>query len=186
MKHIHLRILACILFLFAVTHIHAQIYICTSGKTSFYSTGRIENIEATSNKTNVVLNTATNEVLVKMQITSFVFKNGLMQDHFNETYMESDQYPYAQFKGKINGTVHYTVAGEYPVTVTGSLYIHGVTVERIISGTIKVAQGSVTLVADFIVSAAAHKIDIPKDKISNISQEIKISTYAICTPYVKK
>ena len=109
-----------------------------------------------------------------------------MQEHFNETYMESDSYPYAQFKGKINGSINYTVAGEYAVTVTGSLLIHGVTVERIISGTVKVAPGSITLTCNFIVPVSAHHIKIPKDKISNIAQDIKVSVYAVCTPYVKK
>lgn len=109
-----------------------------------------------------------------------------MQEHFNETYMESDKYPYAQFKGKINETINYTVAGEHTVTVTGSLLIHGVSVERIITGTLKVAPGSISFTATFMVPVSAHKIDIPKDKISNIAQDIKVSVYAVCTPYVKK
>lgn len=185
MIHFKIVLFVCVLCLCTIK-VHAQIYISASGKTSFYSTARVENIEATSNKTNVVLNTATNDVLVKILISSFVFKNGLMQEHFNETYLESDTYPYTQFKGKINETVNYTVAGEYPVTVTGSLLIHGVTVERTITGTLKVAAGSITLVCNFMVPASAHKIDIPKDKISNIAQDIKVSVYAVCTPYVKK
>lgn len=183
----HLNFLSCVFVLCLSMQIaQAQIYTCASGKTSFYSTARVENIEATSNKTNVVLNTATNDVLVKIQITTFVFKNGLMQEHFNETYMESETYPYAQFKGKIKETINYAVVGEYPVTVTGSLLIHGVTVERTITGTVKVAPGNITLVCNFVVPVSDHKIDIPKDKISNIAQDIKVSLYAVCTPYVKK
>lgn len=185
MKPFNLLLFVCVVYL-SMTKVHAQIYTSASGKTSFYSTARVENIDATSNKTNVVLNTATNDVLVRILISTFVFKNGLMQEHFNETYMESDTYPYAQFKGKINEAVNYTVDGEYPVTVTGALLIHGVTVERTISGTVKVAAGSITLACNFMVPVSAHKIDIPKDKISNIAQDIKVSVYAVCTPYVKK
>lgn len=185
MKYSSILISVVVLCLFAA-NTQAQIYTSASSTTSFYSTARVENIEATSKKTNVVLNTATNDVLVKIFISSFVFKNGMMQEHFNETYMESDKYPYAQFKGKINETINYTVAGDYQVTVTGMLMIHGVAVERTIAGTLKVAPGNITLSANFIVPVSAHKIDIPKDKISNIAQDIKVSVYAVCTPYVKK
>ncbi|WP_018343546.1 YceI family protein [Cytophaga aurantiaca] len=181
------NVLYSVLFVMcALPALHAQVFATGTAKTSFYSTARLENIEATSKKTTAVINTATNQVLFKILISSFVFKNGLMQEHFNETYMESDKYPYAQFEGKINEHIDYTVEGEYPVTVTGTLLVHGVEVVRTISGKVKVSAGSVTLSADFVVNASAHKIDIPKDKISNIAQDIKVSVYATCIPYVAK
>jgi len=183
MKYIKILLFVCTLYL-PIANTNAQIYATASGKTTFYSTARLEDIEATSKNTNVVLNTTTNEVLFKVLISSFVFKNGLLQEHFNETYMESDKNPYAQFKGKINETINY--AGEYAVTVRGSLLIHGVSVDRTIPGTLKITQGSITLVSNFIVPVSAHRIDIPNDKISNIAQDIKVSVYAVCPPYVKK
>lgn len=186
MKELNKVVFVFALYLFSISTTHAQVYTSASSKISFFSTARLENIEATSNKTHVVLNTATNEILIKVLISSFVFKNGFMQEHFNETYMESDTYPYAQFRGKINETINYAVAGEYTVTVTGALLIHGESIERTIAGTVKVTSGSITLVSDFMVSASAHKIDIPKDKISNIAQDIKVSMYATCIPYVVK
>lgn len=185
MKSIKILFFICALY-FSMANTGAQIYATASGKTTFYSTSRVENIEATSKNTNVVLNTTTNEVLFKVLISSFVFENGLMQEHFNETYMESDKNPYAQFKGKINETINYAVAGEYAVTVKGSLLMHGVPVDRTIPGTLKITQGSITLVSNFIVPVSAHRIDIPNDKISNIAQDIKVSVYAVCPPYVKK
>ena len=185
MKSIKILFFVCALYL-SMANTSAQVYATASGKTIFYSTARLEDIEATSKNTNVVLNTTTNEVLFKVLISSFVFKNGLLQEHFNETYMESDKNPYAQFKGKINETINYAVAGEFAVTVTGSLLIHGISVNRTIPGTLKIAQGSITLVSNFIVPVSAHQIDIPNDKISNIAQDIKVSVYAVCPPYVKK
>lgn len=185
MKYIKILLFVCTLYL-PIANTNAQIYATASGKTTFYSTARLEDIEATSKNTNVVLNTTTNEVLFKVLISSFVFKNGLLQEHFNETYMESDKNPYAQFKGKINETINYAVAGEYAVTVRGSLLIHGVSVDRTIPGTLKITQGSITLVSNFIVPVSAHRIDIPNDKISNIAQDIEVSVYAVCPPYVKK
>jgi len=175
-----------ILLLFTGLTSQAQIFISTSGKTSFFSSARLEDIDATSKKTNVVLNTASHEVLVKILISSFVFNNGLMQEHFNETYMESAKYPYAQFKGKINDSISFSKPGVYWVTVTGTLLIHGVEIIRTIPGTLTIENNTILLVTDFIVPAAKHKIDIPTDKISNISPDIKVHVNAVCTPYVKK
>lgn len=171
---------ACIL------HVQAQVYTTQTSKVSFFSSARLENIEASSKKCGVVLNTATNEILVKVTISTFEFKNGLMQEHFNETYMEIAKYPTAQFSGKINETINYKTKGTYPVTATGLLTIHGITMERTISGTLTITPTSVGFLSHFIVSVVDHKIHIPNDKISNIAQDIKVSIQAECTPYVKK
>jgi len=185
MKKLSLFIFALLLALNVHT-LCAQVYTTSAANLSFFSSARLEDIEATSKKGSVVLNTATNEVLFKVTISSFVFKNGLMQEHFNETYMESAKYPNAEFRGKINETINYAVPGEYKVTVTGSLTIHGVIIDRTIPGTITVKAGMISLSSSFIVPVSAHKIDIPNDKISNIAQDIKVSVHADCTPYVKK
>ena len=165
---------------------YAQVYATSVGNISFYSSARLENIEATSKKVNAIINTSTNDVLFKVAISTFQFKNGLMQEHFNETYMESAKYLSADFRGKINESVNYSVPGEYKVTVTGSLNIHGVVIDRTIPGILTVKAGVITVTSNFIVPVAAHKIDIPNDKISNIAQDIKVSIHADCTPYVKK
>lgn len=185
MKKIKIIRVVIFLLLTSLTS-QAQIFISTTGKTAFFSSARLEDIDATSKKTNVVLNTATNDVLVKVLISSFVFKNGLMQEHFNETYLESATYPYAQFKGKINELITYGVKGVYPITVTGAVLIHGVEIMRTIPGNVTVDNNTITVAASFIVPAAQHKIDIPTDKISNISPDINVHIYAVCTPYVKK
>jgi polyisoprenoid-binding protein YceI len=164
----------------------AQVYTTQSASLSFYSSARVENIEATSKKCAAVLNTATNELLVKVTISTFQFKNGLMQEHFNETYMEIAKYPNAQFSGKINEQVNYKSPGTYSVTVTGILTVHGVAVERTIPGKIVVTASSIGFSSLFVIPVSAHKISIPNDKISNIAQDIQVTVQADCTPYVKK
>jgi hypothetical protein len=175
-----------VVLVLALKEAGAQVYTTQTASISFFSEARLENIEAVSKSGGVVLNTATNEVLAKVSITTFEFKNGLMQEHFNENYMESAKYPTAQFSGKIIEKINYSMPGTYPVTVTGTLTMHGVTVSRIISGTLIIKQGSIGLTSNFIVPVAEHKIHIPNDKISNIAQNIKVSIQADCTPYVKK
>lgn len=142
---------------------------------SFLSEARFENIEASSAKGSSVINTETKEMAFKVGIPSFVFENGLMQEHFNETYMESDKFPIATFKGKILETINFNIPGSYPVTVSGVLTMHGISKERTFKGTLIIKENAVALSSEFIVPVSDHKIEIPNDKISNISQDIKVT-----------
>lgn len=185
MKKNHLH---TFLFFFFVTLMQAgaQVYTTQKGMISFFSTARMEDIEATSKSAGVVVNTDTKEIYVKVVIASFIFKNGLMQEHFNETYMESVRYPTAQFKGIIKDSIDFKKPGIYTVSVTGSLTMHGVTIDRTIPGTVEITPADIKVTSNFIVPAAAHRIDIPADKISNISPDIHVHIQADCIPYVKK
>ena len=81
-------------------------------------------------------------------------------------------------KGKILEDVDLTQEGKYNVTVDGSLDLHGVTKARKFTGVIENKGGRLFLDADFLVPVSDHKIDIPNDKLSNISQTIKVSFHA--------
>jgi hypothetical protein len=83
---------------------------------SLYSKAPIEDIDALSDKGTSVFNAATGELAFSVPIRSFKFDKALMQEHFNENYMESDKYPQAIFKGKINEKPDVTKDGIYPVT----------------------------------------------------------------------
>src|ERR1700761_7143296 len=119
--------LACLL-LATVTATNAQtkVYQTKSGKVKFYSSTPVENIEADNNQVDAKL--ATNGQMVFMvAIRGFVFKNALMQEHFNENYMESDKFPKAVFMGTISNIkdIDFTKDGSYKVTVSGDMEIHG-------------------------------------------------------------
>src|SRR5580698_2600874 len=86
----------------------AQILITTTGNVQFFSKTPVEDISATNSTVSSLINSSTDSVLVRMRNTSFVFKNGLMQEHFNENYMESTKYPLDEFHGKITPKVDYT------------------------------------------------------------------------------
>jgi polyisoprenoid-binding protein YceI len=111
-------------------------------------------------------------VLVK----GFEFKSSLMQEHFNENYMESDKYPKAHFKGKIVdvGKVNFQKAGEYAAIVAGALTMHGVTKDIETKAVFKVAgEASVVSTASFAITLDDFNIAIPglvKDKISKIAK----------------
>lgn len=106
------------LFLIALLFIgfqsKAQLFITTTGEVSFFSKTPMEDIEAVNKNVSSIINTSTNEVAVQMRITNFVFPNKLMQEHFNENYLESEKFPSATFKGKIKEDVDLTKPGNLP------------------------------------------------------------------------
>ena len=107
-----------------------------------------------------------------VQMKGFEFEKQLMEQHFNENYVESDTYPRSEFKGSItnNAEVNYAKDGTYPVKVKGKLTIHGVTQDVESTGSLKIAGGSIDVSSTFNVLLSDYKIAIPslvKDKVSN-------------------
>lgn len=172
-----------LLLCLAVENITAQhLYHAPDVEMTFFSEARFEDIEATSKKGASVLNLITRKMAFKVSIASFTFEKGLMQEHFNENYMESDQYPYANFTGEIVDDIDLTKEGTYKVVVSGELSIHGVVKKRQIEGAITVKKGRIMIDSSFLVPVSDHDIDIPNDKISNISQDIMVKIKAIYEP----
>src|SRR6476659_8084948 len=114
----------------------AQILKSSDCKINFFSETPLENISAVSERAIAVLNLKTNELAIQIPIKSFEFERSLMQEHFNENYMESDQFPIASFKGKILTPINLNNNGSYDVEVKGILNIHNVAQERTIKGKI--------------------------------------------------
>lgn len=169
------------ILLTGISNANAQnvVFVADKMNTSFFSEARIENIQATSTTGSTAAINATNrDVAFKISILSFRFKNSLMEEHFNENYMDTDKYPYGILKGKILENVDLTVEGKYNVTVEGTLDVHGISKPRKFTGTIENKGGRLFLDSEFMLPVADHKIDIPNDKLSNISQTIKVTLHA--------
>ncbi len=166
----------------------AQIYksIDKGVNVSFFSETPVENINAKSNIGSSLLNTSTDSVAFRVPVSSFQFEKALMQEHFNENYMETPKYPNASFRGKINEKVDYKKDGVYKVTCTGKLNMHGVDQLRTINGTITVKGNDVILDSEFLVKTADHKIEVPKVVFEKIAESIKVTVNAKYAPYVKK
>lgn len=162
-----------------------DLYTCKNAKVSLYSSAPIEDIKATSNTGTSVYNAATGDLAFAVPIRSFQFEKSLMQEHFNDDYMESDKFPKATFKGKINEHPDLTKDGSYPVTATGDFQVHGVTQTRTINGNLKVSGGVITMTSEFMVKCADHHIDIPKIVFHNIAESIKINVTATYSAYKK-
>ncbi|MEY3918207.1 MAG: hypothetical protein RLZZ132_542 [Bacteroidota bacterium] len=154
----------------------AQLYITTNGEVSFFSKTPMEDIDAVNKSVSSIINTATNEVAVQMRITNFVFPNKLMQEHFNENYLESEKFPSATFKGKIKEDVDLTKAGTYPISASGSATIHGVTRPIELKGTIVSTGSTLALTCQFEVRLVDYKVDIPKIVFAKIAEVVKVSS----------
>ena len=162
--------------------LRAQLYTAQSGETSFFSKAPLEDISAVNKKVGAVLNTATGDIAVKIPMTEFSFPNKLMQEHFNENYVESDKYPAATFRGKIQESVDYAKPGTYPVTAAGTLDLHGVKQERTLKGTLTVGEGKLTLQSDFPIALKDHQIDIPKLVFQKIAETIAVKNTWVFVP----
>lgn len=159
-----------------------DILVDNRSQISFFSSAILEDIKASSNRASSALNIKTNEIVFKIAIRSFEFKKKLMQQHFNENYLESDKYPYSTFVGKITDTVDLKRVGKYQVMVTGNLEIHGVKKNYIAQVDIEVKKDHINAQTRFNVRLADHKIKIPRVVIKNIAEEVEVkvaSTYQL-------
>jgi polyisoprenoid-binding protein YceI len=181
MKTIRFSIITALLSIISFAG-SAQLYSTKEGRIDFYSQTPVENIEAHTSKTLAVLNASTKELAFSVPNISFEFQNKLMQEHFNEKYMESEKYPSSSFKGKINEAVELTKEGTYPVTVTGKLNVHGVELSRTINGNLVVKGNTVQLISDFKIRVADHKIEVPTLVTAKIAEEISVHVDTVLKP----
>ena len=184
MKNTLLTIVTILAFLFQS---NAQQFITKSGNISFYSDGPLEKIEAHNNQVNSALNTESGYMVFKVLMKSFVFEKALMQEHFNENYVESDSYPNSSFKGKVINVkeIDFTKNGTYDVAIEGKLTIHGITEDVKEKGTFEVSKEGIHGMAKFDIAIADYNISIPGAVTGKIAEEIEISVNVMLKPYKK-
>ena len=142
-----------------------------TGQVSFYSKAPMEDIEAHNKAAISALDKKSGNIEFSLLMKGFEFEKALMQEHFNENYVESDKFPKAVFKGSISniGAVNFAANGKYPVTVSGELTMHGITKPVSTTGTLVLQNNDVSANAEFNIALDDYKISIPglmKDKIS--------------------
>ncbi len=153
---------------------YAQLFYTQTGKTSFFSKTPLEDISAVNSAVSSILNTTTNDIAVRMNINQFKFPNRLMEEHFNENYLESEKFPAATFKGKIAEKIDFTKEGSYDVSVKGFMMIHGVTKEKTITGKLTVGKEGITVDSNFEIALVDYKIDVPKLVWEKIAEKIAV------------
>lgn len=150
-------------------------YFSKNAKIYFSSKNTIEAIEATNKAGTIVIDSKNGATAFSILIKGFTFAKALMQQHFNENYMESDKFPKAEYKGTIsnNADVNYTKDGTYNANLTGKLTIHGVTKDVTNVAKITVKGGKVSATCDFIINLPDYSIKT--DRISKTAT-INVST----------
>jgi polyisoprenoid-binding protein YceI len=179
------RILSTLLILiifYPGSAVAQQIYTTRTGKASFISNAPLEIIRAESMEVNGAVNLTDRTFAFTIENKSFKgFNSSLQQEHFYENYMETQQYPSSTFKGKIIEEIDLNSSHDQVVRAKGLLDIHGVSQERIIKGTIRIADGKLQLKADFSVLLEDHQIKIPRVVYQKIAEEIEVSINAELT-----
>ena len=181
------KYVAAIFLLIVVTACRAQqVYSCKQGTVSFFSEATLENIEAHSNSINSFINTTTKEIAFIIPMRGFKFAKSLMQEHFNEKYIESDQFPNATYQGKINEEINVNANGTLELTSSGKLTIHGVEKQVTLSGTITVKDNELNLASHFTIAINNFNIKIPKLLFQNIADTVLVKINANYLPFQKK
>jgi hypothetical protein len=168
-------ILLVSIFVCSLTGTIAQSIIATSTMIEFFSSTSVEDIKATNKACTALIVPAKGDILFKIPNRNFKFEKALMEEHFNENYMETEKFPNSDFRGKINEPVDYTKDGVTKVTVTGKMQIHGVTKDRTIPGTITISKGKIIAEAKFDVALKDHDIKIPSVVTKNLAENIAVT-----------
>ena len=170
------KIIVLIICIAVLTVGYSQnLYKAVDGEISFFSETPMENIDAVNKEVKALINIKTGKVAFIGTNVGFHFKKPLMEEHFNENYMESDKYKVSSFKGKIVEKIDYSVNGSHKVTVAGFLNLHGVEHERKISGVITIKDGKINVKSNFLVKVEEHKIKVPRLVIKKIAESVKVT-----------
>lgn len=169
-------IIICLLLCFNATFAQEKL-ITKNGTTSFEgSVASFEEVKAKNDNVTCILNTQTGEIASLALIKGFKFKVALMEEHFNENYMESTRYPKSTFRGVIknfNVKDLTSVAQEY--TISGKLEMHGKSKDITTVAKIKKTDNGVEIVTNFSVNASDFSIEIPSVVKNKVSNKINIS-----------
>jgi hypothetical protein len=160
---------------------YSQKYIAEKSTITFFSDAPMEDITATNKKASSIFNSTNNEIVFSVPIPEFQFAKSLMQEHFNEKYMESDKYPKATFQGAIQN-FDVNKKETQNARAVGKLTIHGNTNDVDLPGTIEVNGDKFIMKSKFMVKLADYKIEIPQLLWQNIAEQVEVTVEFVFKP----
>ena len=171
------KIFLTLLILFSLSNFAQTKMITKSGKVTFEaSVPAFEEVKAKNQAVTCVLNTSTGEIASLVLIKGFRFKVALMEEHFNENYMESDTYPKATFKGKIDNfdiSKLSETAKEY--NIKGKMEMHGKIKDITIIASIKKSGDGIQINSDFNLNTDDYDIEIPSVVSKKVSKKVAVT-----------
>lgn len=162
-------------------------YFTRTGHAYFISRTDVIDIDGNNHQVGSIMNIKTGEMVFTVLIKSFEFTLATAEEHFNETYMESDEFPKSKFKGIIQNieSIDLTKDGKHEVTVKGDLTIHGVTKSISVPATLETKDGKIIGKSEFTVNIDDYKIKVPKVVEKRVSKIIEIKIDMEYKPYNK-
>ena len=173
-----------LIFLFVINISKAQDrFLTKNGSVTFFSSAPMEDIKADNNQVLSIVDTSSGKMAISILMKSFLFEKALMQEHFNENYVESDKFPKATFKGTILN--FDDIESNTKVNVKGTITIHGKSKEIVIPANISKTEDAILVKGEFNLLVADFDIKIPKVVAKNIAKEIKVTFEFNHKPYSK-
>ena len=161
-------------------------YMTKAGHVSFFSSSIMEDIEARNDKVAAMFDLSSGgQFAFAVPVREFQFKRTLMQEHFNENYMESEKFPRATFTGQVLNAPHVLKmlpSGTQNVEVEGNMIIHGVTRKVVVSGTMQLRDNQLVIFAYFNIAPADYAIDIPLLVREHIAKSVSVRLNIACDP----
>ena len=176
-------------FFISVTLVQSQnLYRLSTGRISFFAGTTLEDIDAYNIKSSSLINLTTGEIIISIPNKDFIFRRSLMQEHFNENYMETDKYPKSEFKGKITDIQNVDFSKDEfikVVTVDGILNIHGISKPRQFEVKITKTKSTISGETEFLILLEDHNIKRPKILWEKLADKVKVTANLVYEPYQK-
>ncbi|MEO9967875.1 MAG: YceI family protein [Reichenbachiella sp.] len=172
-----------VILLSACLSVSAQKYVSENSHIRFYSSAPVEDIEAVNTGSKSVIDKENGAFAFSIPNNQFEFKKKLMQEHFNENYMESEKYPKSTFTGKVENWD--ATAGDKTVVASGQLTIHGVTTQVSTTAQLSIQGERMIVDSTFPVALAEYKIKIPKALFYNIADTVEVTVHFEYVPLPK-
>ncbi|MCW3079022.1 YceI family protein [Segetibacter sp.] len=178
-----MKTLLFVFVLFIVTcNLYSQTFITRNGCAGFFSKTPLEDIKAENRQVYAVIDAAKKNLAFTCLVKGFLFPKQLMQEHFNENYVESDKFPKATFLGNYTGDIDVSKDGKYPVQIKGQLTLHGVTKAIDVPGTIEVKDNKLIGASEFKLTPGDFNIKIPGLVSEKIAKQIDVRVLVECYP----
>ncbi|WP_268847356.1 YceI family protein [Flavobacterium aestivum] len=169
------KIVCLIMFIFVGNVIFSQKMMTRTGEIKFEaSVPSFEPVAAVNNSVSAILDESNGEFAALALVKAFKFKVPLMEEHFNENYIESSQYPKATFKGKIINFDASKLTNEAKYDVEGDLTVHGVTKKIKTKMSLVLKDGKINASCNFTVKVQDFNIKIPSVVKSKVSENVEI------------
>lgn len=180
------RFLILILLITSVSVFGQGKFIAKNAYISFYSSTPMEDILGESNEVVTILDSSNGKVVFQALMTTFHFKRALMEEHFNENYMESTKFPKGKFDGKIvDFKPEMLTSPVSNIQITGQLSLHGVEKTITVPGTIGLENGKLVATSKFEVVPEEYGIEIPSLVRDKIGKQMDITVKANYVPFGK-